>query len=270
MATKEREQLILDELDRVGACTYEDLMRLLNVSSMTVRRAVDQLAKRGEVVKTLGGIQRASGVAGLYETTLMSRVMEQRPQKRAIAELALSLIESGQTVYLDGSTTCLELAKLIAREREGVTVVSNSVATCLELSKTTRNKVLCIGGECDASSMCCGGPQCEKWAQTYFVDKVFVSTKGFLVDEGTFESSVSTLRIKQVMAERTKEVVLLVDHSKFGQRALCKVIDVAQIGTVVTDDGTLARDQTRMKKAGMLVLVAPMGDGKMNEVTRVA
>jgi DeoR/GlpR family transcriptional regulator of sugar metabolism len=57
-------------------------------------------------------------------------------------------------------------------------------------------------------------------------------------DDGTFESSVAAFKIKQIIAGRCKELVLLVDHSKFGERALSKVLDIAQINTVITDNCT--------------------------------
>ena len=86
------------------------------------------------------------------------------------------------------------------------------------------------------------GSTAEEAARRFFVDIAFLSTKGFLPEEGTFESSIATFRIKQVIAEQAARVVLLVDHSKFGQRALCKVLDMGQIDEVITDAGTAAAD----------------------------
>jgi DeoR/GlpR family transcriptional regulator of sugar metabolism len=78
-----------------------------------------------------------------------------------------------------------------------------------------------------------------------------------LPEEGTFESSLATLRIKQIVAEQAARVVLLADHSKFGRRALCKVLDIGQIHEVITDAGTSAADLASVERQGVAVCVGP-------------
>ena len=223
---------------------------------MTVRRDLEEMIKQGRVIKTVGGVQRAHAPSYLYETALHSRLGLQRDAKRAIARKALELVEGRPTLFLDGSTTCLELARLLAQERKGLTIVTNSVLVCMELGKNGENSVAGIGGHYDADSLCFVGTQAEDWAKTLFVDLAFVSTKGFLPSKGTFESSLPNFRIKQIVARQCVELVLLVDHSKFGQRALSKVLDVDQIHTVVTDAQTRRADLAAMEKAGCRVHIA--------------
>ena len=256
MTPLDRRQFILDRLEQAGACSYEDLATASKVSTMTVRRDLEEMIKQGRVIKTVGGVQRAHAPSYLYETALHSRLGLQRDAKRAIARKALELVEGRPTLFLDGSTTCLELARLLAQERKGLTIVTNSVLVCMELGKNGENSVAGIGGHYDADSLCFVGTQAEDWAKTLFVDLAFVSTKGFLPSKGTFESSLPNFRIKQIVARQCVELVLLVDHSKFGQRALSKVLDVDQIHTVVTDAQTRRADLTSMEKAGCRVHVA--------------
>ncbi len=251
-----RQEIILDHLERQGACGYQELADLLGVSTMTVRREIDRLARRGVVVKTLGGAQKPSAPASYYETDLLSRISVNVPQKRAIAAAALDMIAPGQTVFLDPSTTCLELARLLALRSAGVTVVTNSAPACLELGRGRRNTIIGIGGQYDAASGAFVGSASEESAERYFVDRAFVSTKGFLPAEGTFESAIETIRVKQVVARRCSELVLLVDHTKFGLRALCKTLDIAEIHTVVTDAATPEADLRRLEWAGKKVVVA--------------
>lgn len=255
---KDRQQLILDRLDGQGACSYRELTQWLGVSAMTVRRDVDELARRGAAIKTLGGVQKANAPSYLYETTLLSRLSAQRQEKRAIAEQAIELISPPQTIFLDGSTTCLELAKLVGRQLKGLTIVTNSALACLELGQGSENTVLGIGGQYDPACLSFAGPTSEDAAREFFVDIAFVSTKGFLPNEGTFESSVATFRIKQIIAEQCGKLVLLVDHSKFGRRALCKVLDVSQIHVVVTDSHTSEADRAQIESKGCKVVIGPL------------
>ncbi|OJW13098.1 MAG: hypothetical protein BGO49_20040 [Planctomycetales bacterium 71-10] len=251
-----RGRSILERLELRGACSYQELAEALGVSTMTVRREVDRLATRGAVIKTLGGIQKATAPPGYYETALSDRFAVNVAEKRSIAERALDLIEPGQTIFLDPSTTCLELARRIAREREAVTVVTNSAVACLELGRGGRNTTIGVGGQFDPASGSFVGLASEEWLDRFLVDRAFVSTKGFLPAEGTFEAAIESIRIKQAAARRCSELVLLVDHTKFGLRALCKALDPGQIHTVVTDAAAPEAEVKRLEYAGKRVIVS--------------
>src|SRR6478672_11225052 len=127
-----RRQIILDEIARRGACSYEELAHITGVSTMTIRRDVDALARERRAIKTLGGVQDA-GNAAWYESDIQSRLHVNLAEKTAIAARALELIDSQQTLFLDGSTTCIQLAKKIAAFKRDLTIVTNSVFVCLEL-----------------------------------------------------------------------------------------------------------------------------------------
>ncbi len=248
MNTADRRQFVLERLEASGTGTYEEFAAALKVSTMTVRRDLEELIHQGAVIKTVGGVQKASAPSYLHETALHSRLAVRRQEKRAIARLALELLGPAQTIFLDGSTTCLELARALAKERSGLTIVTNSALACLELGENNGNTIVGIGGHYDANSLSYVGPQAEDWAKTLFVDLAFVGTKGLVPAKGTFESSLPTFRIKQIIAKQCGQLVLLADHSKFGQRALSKVLDIDQIHTVVTDDRTSRADLAQLEK----------------------
>ncbi len=258
MKPVERQRQILEMIEAAGVCGYEDLAARLRVSAMTIRRDVEQLAHLGRVIKTLGGVQKAAS-GDLYESDLRFRLLERRAEKRAIARRALDLVTGRCTVFLDGGTSCLELARLLAVERSGLTVVTNSALACLELGKSRDNMTVGIGGQYDAQSASFVGPSAEENAAKFFVDLAFVSTKALIAGEGTYESAIATFHIKQIIARQSSKVALLVDHSKFGRRALSKVLDVSQIHCVVTDDAAPAADLDIVRRGGCEVLVALSG-----------
>lgn len=251
---------MLDQLEVQGACSYEDLAASLKVSTMTVRRDLEKLIDEKQVIKTVGGVQRANAPSSLYETAVYSRLSVNRAEKRAIARRALELIGSESTIFIDGSTSCLELARCVAKERKGLTIVTNSALVCLELGKGGDNTIIGIGGQYDAGSLCYVGTQAEDWAKTVYLDIAFVGTKAFQPTKGTFESSVATFRIKQIVAQHCTQLVLLADHTKIGQRALSKVLDIEQIHTVVTDEHIRPEDLAILEKAGPKVYVAKLAE----------
>lgn len=257
MSSTNRQQQILEHLEAAGACSYQELARLLGVSGMTARRDVDKLAKEDGVIKTLGGVQAAGAPKHFYESAMRQRLTLNAKAKNAIARAAADLIEPPQTIFLDGSTTCLALARVLAHRSERLTIVTHSAPVCMQLGRNHDDTVISLGGQYEPNSACTVGPSTEAMAKCFFVDLAFVSTKGFSPEEGTFESAVAVYRIKQIVSSQAAMVVLLVDHSKFDQRALCKVLDLSQITTVVTDAKTTDQHITALKRKGVDVLRAP-------------
>lgn len=259
---KPRQQRILAWVDRVGAGSYQELAQALQVSAMTVRREVDMLSGQGLIIKTLGGVQRAGAPACLLESAVQGRIDHHRQEKQAIARAAIDLLQGADTLFLDGSTTCLELAKLIARRLRGVTIVTNSVLAAMELGRNRNNTVIGLGGEFDAASCCFVGSTAEETAERYYVDIALMSTMGFLPREGTFESIVANFRLKQGFSRRARQSMLLVDHSKFGQRALAKVLPTHALDYVVTDAATGQEHLDALSEAGVKVIRAIEAEGQ--------
>jgi DeoR family transcriptional regulator, glycerol-3-phosphate regulon repressor len=259
MKPSERQDAIAEYLDGVGACLYQDLSRLLGVSEMTVRRDVDKLACQRRAIKTLGGAQTARAPESLYESKVQQRLSLHRAEKEQIARTALPLVKPHQTIFLDGGTTCLVLARQLAKRLHGLTVITNSALLCMEFGRIAENPhaVFVLGGQFDPASASFVGPATEEAARRFFVDASLFSTKGFLPAEGTFESAIAAIRVKQIMAEQAARVVLLADHSKFGQRALCKALDIGRIHEVVADGGIAAADLAALQERGVTVRVRP-------------
>lgn len=250
-----RSALILEFVDDRRVATYKDLARFLGVSTMTVRRDCKELVQAGAVLKTIGGVLRATDEVLFDEKSTDERMSANNLEKGAIARTALELTKDASTVFIDGSTTGLALAKLINLKRRGLTVVTHSPLICLALVSGL-NTVICAGGEFEPRSLCLIGSQAETFAKSVFIDIAFVSATGFLPAEGTFESAPASFRIKQEIARRAVELVLLADHTKFGRRALNKVFDLSQINHVVTDDRVSERDVAVLRAAGIDVNIA--------------
>lgn len=256
MTPRQRLQAIVELLETGGAATYQQLAARLAVSSMTVRRDVDRLAEQGRVIKTLGGAQLATAPADFYESQLTSRLSAHTKEKRAIARGALQLIAPGETIFLDGGTTSITLAKAVAKHLRQVTVVTNSILVCRELAFANDITTVVLGGQYDPTTFCCVGATAEAQAGEFFADKAFFSTKGFVPSDGTYESALETLRIKQIVASQSPQVILLADHSKFGRRALCKVLDASQINRVITDSSVGPEHVARLERDGCAVVTA--------------
>ena len=163
---------ILEVVDRQGTATYEALAEWMQVSTMTVRRDCEELVRLGKIIKTIGGIQQAHAPAYLYEDPVLARIATNRAEKRSIAAKALEVIPNQQTIFIDGGTTNLALARLLASQRTGLTILTNSALTCLELSKS-QNRIIGIGGEYDPVALSFVGSQAEEMADLSLSSRPF-------------------------------------------------------------------------------------------------
>jgi len=224
---------------------------------MTVRRDCDELVRLGRVIKTVGGIQQASAAPYLYENSVRERIASNQSEKRAIAAKALELIRDHQTIFIDGGTTNLTLARLIAVQRTGLTILTNSALTCLELSKGN-NTIIGIGGEYDPITLSFAGPQADEMAKSFLIDQAFLSTKGFLPEalDGAMPEHIGLLHI-DLNAPRAEIAVL--------ERLFDRVLPG---GVIVFDDygwkmfhKQKEAEDDFMRRKGYEILELPTGQG---------
>jgi DeoR/GlpR family transcriptional regulator of sugar metabolism len=230
-----RREEIVQWLKEEGSLSYGQIQRRFDVAPMTARRDITALEADGKVVRSLRGATWVPPDGFLTEGPLWERLGKNLPAKRAIARAAASLIKPGCTLHLDGGTTCIELARQIAKSRLGVTVLTNSVLVAACFCGATAAKVIQIGGTLNHLTGCTTGVEAEEAAAEYFIDLGFFATLGYVPGEGTYESFSDTFRVKQAVAKRCAEIVLLLDHTKFGKRALNRVFDDAVITRIITD-----------------------------------
>jgi DeoR/GlpR family transcriptional regulator of sugar metabolism len=252
------EELIqkIDQFVKTSKGSYKDRSHLVE---QAVRLYLgEDLPLTETLSKAVGDQLTNSGTVSLYETSLFPRFSMNVREKKAIAEHATQLIGKRKTLFIDGGTTCIEFAKALAYQRKGLTIVTNSALICLELGHTSEHKAIGVGGDFDPSSASFIGCNSEDAIEQFYVDYGIFSTKGIFPSEGTFESNMGLLRVKQVVARHCAQVILLVDHTKFNQRSLCKVLDISEINTIVTDDQAPQEGVELLRSNGHDVQLVPV------------
>jgi DeoR family transcriptional regulator, aga operon transcriptional repressor len=112
------------------------------------------------------------------------------------------------------------------------------------------------GGYLRKNSLSLVGPLAEKSLQRFNVDKVFLGVDGFDSRMGIYTPNVEEARLNELMIEIAKEVIVLVDSSKFKKRSFAFICSLEQIDKVVTDSLIEAEDKKRLEDAGIEVLIA--------------
>ena len=220
-----RTHLILDHLKRRKRCTFAELMRKFGVSSATIHRDVDELARRDAVTKVRGGLvfnegERVSPAPSAYQ----ERVVANRAAKIAAARKALSRISDGDIVFLDSSTTVYELAMLLRERRlTHLTIVTNSLAIMQNFRKFPTDCVLIgLGGNYDPQLNSILGEAAIRQLAQLNVTKAFFSAFGLDDRNATTNHERQAELIRRVM-DAAEKSYLIADRSKLKRTGLYRI-----------------------------------------------
>lgn len=214
MKASDRHHAILD-LVLTRDANVEQLSEALGVSEATIRRDLTVLAKERRLVRTYGG---ATAWVGTHEpeASLEERKAAQREQKEAIAQAAAAHVQNGDTVLLDGGTTCAALARHLYA-RQDVHVVTNNLLAVATLANAPGVRVTLIGGDLRSSSMSTLGPLAELVLSRLTVDKAFLGADGVVAHFGLCEASAEQAFLKDCIIRRGAQVIVLADADKLGR-----------------------------------------------------
>lgn len=258
MTTATHKTLATERWDRLRALLranrvvrVDELTATLGVSAATVRRDLEELERLGELRRVHGGAVNLGD--RLVEPLFDEKATIHPREKRAIAAVAATCIAPNDTIYLDGGSTVLELARLLI-EREDVTVVTNSLRAAYELAGSGP-RVILVGGELRRLSQTFVGPLTRLMLEGLHLRKAFMGTIG-LTPDGPTTTDPNEAYTKALVSDRADEVYLLADSSKLGKVALARAGSLARISTLITDRGADAAMLDALRERGLAVVLA--------------
>lgn len=232
MKAFERKERIIQELHRQKKVLVSQLAASFEVTEETIRRDLEKLEQEGIVTRNYGGaVLNAHANDDLPYQTRNTRNIE---EKRTIARLLLPLINNGDTLMTDSSSTVFEALKLLDTERENLTVITNSVIVLNELNQTSHT-IISTGGALRPKASSLTGPAARQTIQNYNVDAALFSCKGLSMSSGITDSNEPESELKQFMSQQASRTILLSDSSKFDQVGFVKMLDLKQISYIITD-----------------------------------
>jgi len=246
----QRWEALREMIRQSGVIRVDDLCRRLHVSPATVRRDLDQLESTGAIHRVHGGA--VSVESRLDEPLFDDKASLAAREKHAIASAALRFVEKGDTIYLDGGSTVLELARLL-RDRSNVTVVTNSLRAAHELAGHGPRLIL-IGGELRRLSQTVVGPLTRYVLNELHLDKAFMGTMGLSLREGLTTSEPGEAFTKELVMQRAREVILLADSSKVGKVTFARAGTLEKIHTLITDTKIDRQFTRELSKKGIKVV----------------
>jgi DeoR/GlpR family transcriptional regulator of sugar metabolism len=234
MSPERRREQILSYLSAHDRSSVVDLSQLLGVSEVTVRKDLDVLEGQGVLTRVHGGAV-VSG-RGRMELYFAAREQESLDEKRRIAQAAAARIHSGQRIFLDGSTTALQVAHLI-KDREDLIVVTNGLYTALELNFCAGITTIVVGGTMRRRSSSLVGSLNVNSLQRLRVDIGFFGARAVTAEDGLMEADLDEAQLKQQMVSSSRVVVGIADSSKFGARSFSAFALPHEIDQIISDTG---------------------------------
>lgn len=248
----ERHRRMQEMLEERHVVRVSALAELLGVSEVTVRRDLEALERRGFLERIHGGAVAARRMR--TEPRYLEAMTTHPDQKRLIGRAAARLVEPGDTVFLNGGTTTLEVFRHL--DVPDVTVVTNHVGMALE-SVDHGAEVLLVGGQYRPPSNSLVGTFATENLRRVNATKTFIGAEGVSRRAGVTTPSAVEAEIAGLMIERTVgDVVVVADQSKMGTVADFVIVGLDRVDRLVTDAGIDAEYREGLEEAGIQVLLA--------------
>ena len=185
MIAIERRNGILEKLQEDKKVVVGELSQLYKVSEETIRRDLERLEKEGLCTKSYGGavLNENNNV----EMPFNVRKKSNATGKQKIAELIAGMVEDGEHILLDASTTAVYIAKALKSKRN-LTVVTNSIEVLIEVSDMTDWNVISLGGSLKEGFLAAIGAATIAGVKEYKVEKSIASCKAFDPEEGFYDT----------------------------------------------------------------------------------
>ena len=243
---------ILKILQESRVARVNELSEALGVSAATIRRDLVEMEQNEQLVRVHGGAVCAD--SQMDEPVFSDKAEIAAPQKQAIAEAALPLIKPNDSIYLDGGSTVLALARLLADMRD-LTVVTNSLHVASTFASAGPHTIV-IGGELRRLSQTFVGALTQSMLEDLHVDTAFLGTIGLSPEHGLTTTDPREAFTKNLVLSHASRHVLLADSTKLGNVSFTKFGAATDLHMLITDAGAGEPDLHAYRDLGIEVLTA--------------
>jgi len=257
MLLDDRKSKILELLSEGRVVSVKEMSKKLYVTEATIRTDLDTLAELGKVVRIHGGAIIIENRI-IQEYTYQTRKNLHSQSKKEIGILASGLVSSQDSVLLDSSTTVLAMTHEL-RNREDlkdVTVIPTGIWTAMEMMGYNNFNVLLPGGYLRHTTGSITGLPTRDFFNGLIIQKAFLGSWGVSSKNGLTDTHLLEIELKKNIISHVKEIIVLVDGSKFNQSGLAVYASINQVAKIITDRTAPVNEIKKIRKMGVEVLVA--------------
>ncbi len=247
---EERRQEILKRVEEAGRVTVAELSQALSVSEVTIRTDLQALAEQKLLIRTHGGAIPAGN--NMYELALAMRRERQVQEKSRIGQAAATLILDGDAVFLDSSSTALTLVPHLKNHRD-LTIITNSLVVAQETQDAPNVRVVMPGGRLRRDTASMVGIDGLELLRRFNIQKGFFGAHGLSLPEGLTDVSADEAEVKRAMVTHCRQVIAVLDATKWGRVGLASFARPEEITTVITDAYAPADQVEQARSLGITV-----------------
>ncbi|MDY6293483.1 MAG: DeoR/GlpR family DNA-binding transcription regulator [Bacteroidales bacterium] len=253
MLKKKRQAHIMEVLIKEEAMSVSELAELLDVSSVTIRKDLNELEQAGK-------LYRSHGKARIINPFTLNRSVSEKEkmapeQKDAIGREAAKLIDRDDSIIIASGTTVHALARNI-KPIHRLTVVTASLQVSVILSQDESNDIIQLGGMLRHSSLSVVGQYSKSILENCSFSKLFIGVDGIDFNYGFTTTDMREAELNQQMMRAAQKVIVLADSTKFGRRGFAKIGNIEDIDMIITDSGINPNVVKQIKEHGIEVVVA--------------
>jgi DeoR/GlpR family transcriptional regulator of sugar metabolism len=249
---QERRDQIIALLGEVGRASVVELSERFDVTPATIRADLDALAAERLLTRTHGGALALDEER--LELSFDFRRRLHTEQKSHIGAAAAGMVEDGEAVILDASTTALAVATQLQGRRE-LTVLTNGILIALTLIDLPGITVVMPGGFVRRDSASMVGDEGHEFIERFNFQKGFFGAKGLTLKEGLTDVNTAEVSIKRDLVAHARQVVAVVDSSKWGRVGFASFASIDQLDCIITDAGAPSDMMAALREAGVDVVI---------------
>lgn len=234
MLADERRRAILQLVKKQGSAAVEDLVKQFNVSAVTLRADLGQLAREGALVRSYGGAIVHEEHTGDFPLTVKNT--RNQAEKTRIAAAAVKFIKPHQTVILDSGSTSAALARAVKHANiDALTVITHALNIAQEFLNSSKISVIMIGGIMRHVSGSFVGPQAEQLLRPLHADHFFLGIDGLDNELNLSTPDLLEAQLNTIMTQISNETTVIADASKLGRRSLSVIGNLKSVRRLITD-----------------------------------
>jgi DeoR family transcriptional regulator, aga operon transcriptional repressor len=251
---EERRREIVKMAQREGRVSIADLVRRFDVSRVTLRADLRQLAEEQALVRCYGGAMLPQEASQDVPLTIKQSI--HHAEKVRIGVAAARLIRPQQTVILDSGSTSAEVARSIKKtKKEGLTIITHALNIALEFTDYPHASVIMLGGLMRHVSGSFVGPQAERAIQELHAHHFFLGVDGIDPGIGLSTPDLLEAQLNAAMIKVAQEVTVVADASKIGRRSLSVIGSMSLVKRMITDDRVSDEMAHKFRKSGIEVVI---------------
>ena len=230
--------------------SLDKLCDVFKVSKNTIRIDIKELLEKGKIKKIYGGVTINQKKLVPFE----ERNIKNHAEKKVTAEIAAAYINDGDIIFIDSGTTTMWLIDYL--KNKNITILTNNLSAIVSALPYPNLNIISLGGTLKRKTNSFVGNSTSLVLKDYNISKAFMAATGISIARGATNSSVEEYELKKLIVEKSDEIFLLVDSSKFDSISLMTYSPLENLDYIITNKTPPKKYTDFFKKNKINLLIA--------------